>query len=172
MRERARDVMSDHRRSRSESSVVLDDLLRIAKQHEELYPLMLSTLKRYGDIFEREMDVYVPMASFHFTFTLIVACRQLKLDLFTVLDKFVEQAALLDDLYVYHCSRRHSYSLKLLDSDDNWCAFLKRFTDSVQHITGQIVDVRLASEADHSLLQDEIDQLRGTVDKLTTEVRT
>ena len=59
MRERARDVMSDHRRSRTESSAVMDDLLRIAKQHEGLYPLMLATLKRYGDIFERDMDSYV-----------------------------------------------------------------------------------------------------------------
>ena len=59
MRERARDVMSDHRRSRTESSAVLDDLLRIAKQHEGLYPLMLATLKRYGDIFERDIDSYV-----------------------------------------------------------------------------------------------------------------
>ena len=108
MRERARDVMSDHRRSRSESSAVLDDLLRIAKQHEELYPLMLSTLKRYGDIFEREMDAYVQVASFHYAFTLIATCSQLKSDLFMVLDKFVEQAALLDDLYVCYCSRRHS----------------------------------------------------------------
>ena len=56
MRERARDVMSDHRRSRSESGAVLDDLLSIAKQHEALYPLMLATLKRYQDIFERDMD--------------------------------------------------------------------------------------------------------------------
>ena len=56
MRERARDVMSDHRRSRSESGAVLDDLIRVAKQHAELYPLMLATLKRYEDIFEREMD--------------------------------------------------------------------------------------------------------------------
>lgn len=55
IRERARDVM-DNRRSRTESEAVLDDLLRIAKQHEELYPMMLATLKRYGDIFEREMD--------------------------------------------------------------------------------------------------------------------
>ena len=59
MRERARDVMSDHRRSRTESSAVLDDLLRIAKQHAGLYPLMLATMKRYGDIFERDMDSYV-----------------------------------------------------------------------------------------------------------------
>lgn len=55
IRERARDVM-DNRRSRTESEAVLDDLLRIAKQHEDLYPMMLATLKRYGDIFEREMD--------------------------------------------------------------------------------------------------------------------
>lgn len=46
----------DNRRSRTESEAVLDDLLRIAKQHEELYPMMLATLKRYGDIFERDMD--------------------------------------------------------------------------------------------------------------------
>lgn len=46
----------DNRRSRTESEAVLDDLLRIAKQHEGLYPMMLATLKRYGDIFEREMD--------------------------------------------------------------------------------------------------------------------
>ena len=56
MRERARDVMSDHRRSRTESDAVLDDLLHIAKEHDQLYPLMLTTLKRFGDIFEREMD--------------------------------------------------------------------------------------------------------------------
>ncbi|KAI0776213.1 FH2-domain-containing protein [Trametes elegans] len=132
MRERARDVM-DHRPSRSESEAVLDDLLRIAKQHEELYPLMLATFKRYGDIFAREMD------------------PQLKADLFAVLDKFVEQAALLDDF------------------DDSWCAFLTRFAESVQHVTGQVVDVRLATDADHSLLQAEIDQLRATVDKLSAE---
>ena len=60
-------------------------------------------------------------------------------------------------------------SLTLLFSDDNWCAFLKKFTESVQHVTGQVVDVRLASETGHSL-QDEVDQLRATVDQLTAEV--
>lgn len=55
MRERARDVM-DHRRSRDESEAVLDDLLQVAKQHGDLYPVMIATLKRYGDLFEREMD--------------------------------------------------------------------------------------------------------------------
>lgn len=32
------------------------------------------------------------------------------------------------------------------------------------------MDVRLASETDHSVLQDEIDNLRAKVDELTTEV--
>ena len=56
MRERARDVMSEHRRSKSESNTALDDLLKVAKEHEELYPVMLATFKRYGDLFERELD--------------------------------------------------------------------------------------------------------------------
>ena len=56
MRERARDVMSEHRRSKSESNTALDDLLKVAKEHEELYPAMLATFKRYGDLFERELD--------------------------------------------------------------------------------------------------------------------
>ena len=62
---------------------------------------------------------------------------------------------------------------RLIDycSDDNWCAFLKRFTESVQTVTGQVVDVKLASETDHSLLQDEVERLRATVDQLSTEVR-
>lgn len=41
----------------------------------------------------------------------------------------------------------------------------------MQHVTGQVVDVRLASDTDHSLLQEEIDHLRTTVDKLSDEVR-
>ena len=59
MRERARDVMSEHRRSKSESNTALDDLLKVAKEHEELYPVMLATFKRYGDLFERDLDSYV-----------------------------------------------------------------------------------------------------------------
>lgn len=55
-------------------------------------------------------------------------------------------------------------------SNDGWCAFLKHFADSVQSVTGQIVDVRLASETDHSVLQDKIDDLRAKLNDLTTEV--
>ena len=55
-------------------------------------------------------------------------------------------------------------------SEDSWCTFLKHFADSVQHVTGQIIDVRPASDMDHSLLQDEMEQLRATVDKLSAEV--
>ncbi|CDO73783.1 hypothetical protein BN946_scf185015.g111 [Trametes cinnabarina] len=132
MRERARDVVDD-RRSPSETEPVVDDLLRVAKQHEDLYATLLAILKRFFDLFERDVD------------------RESKAELFTILQKFVEHAVFLDDL------------------DDKWCSFLKRFSDSVQYITGQVVDVRLASDSNHSLLQDEIEQLRATVDKLTDE---
>ncbi len=69
---------------------------------------------------------------------------------------------------IYYCV--HLILVDLCCSDDGWCAFLKHFADSVQSVTGQIVDVRLASETDHSVLQDEIDNLRAKVDELTTEV--
>lgn len=41
----------------------------------------------------------------------------------------------------------------------------------MQNITGQVVDVKLASETDHSVLQEEIDHLQSTLDKLSDEVR-
>ncbi|KAJ3004363.1 hypothetical protein NUW54_g4848 [Trametes sanguinea] len=134
MRERARDVM-DNRKSRSDSEPVVDDLLRGARQHEELYPTLLSILRRFADLFDREID------------------PGLKAELFTVLEAFVQQSALLDDLRV-----------SILHHSSDF-----QFAESVQHVTGQVVDVRLASDADHSLLQDEIEHLRTTVDQLTEE---
>ena len=80
----------------------------------------------------------------------------------------MEQALHLDDLWVHCCVCR--VFADVCCSDDGWCAFLKHFADSVQSVSGQIVDVRLASETDHSVLQDEIDDLRAKVDELTTEV--
>lgn len=56
MRERARDVV-DHQQARTESDPVLDDLIRIAKQHEELYPILLELLKQFSVLFERDVNL-------------------------------------------------------------------------------------------------------------------
>lgn len=34
----------------------LEELIRLARQHEELYPVMVDTLKRYGLILQRDVD--------------------------------------------------------------------------------------------------------------------
>ena len=61
MRERAQSIthrmMHGHQRSRSESEVVLQDLIQLAKQHGELYPTMLDILKHYGQILQRDVGL-------------------------------------------------------------------------------------------------------------------
>ena len=69
---------------------------------------------------------------------------QLKSDLLTILDKFVEQAALLDNF------------------DDSWHVFMKRFATSVQHITGQELEVRAASESPSEVVEEELEALRAS----------
>lgn len=102
LRERGRNLVRDHTRAMSESEAALDELIRIAQQHEDLFPIMVETLKRYALILEKDILPYV------FFFVLLHAAnhlmnkgrlfRQTKSDLLTVLDKFVEQAASLDNL--------------------------------------------------------------------------
>lgn len=60
MRERARKPMnggSGHQRTRSDSEVVLEDLIRLARQHGELYPLMVEILKRYEILLQRDIGM-------------------------------------------------------------------------------------------------------------------
>lgn len=54
-------------------------------------------------------------------------------------------------------------------SDESWRAFLKRFAASVQHITGQEVEVQTPTER-LSLVDDEIEALHTRVEKLNDEV--
>lgn len=77
----------------------------------------------------------------------------MKADLFAILDKFVVQATLLNDF------------------DDSWHEFMKRFAASVQHITGQPLDVK--SIKNHGLMdgvEEEMEALRVQVDILSDEV--
>ncbi|KAJ7490265.1 armadillo-type protein [Mycena galericulata] len=135
LRERAQDLMSSgHERGPSESEVALEDLVRLAKQHGELYPMMIEIMNHYGQILQRDVGM------------------QLKADLFTILDKFVEQAAMLDDF------------------DDSWHIFMKRFTASVVHITGQELEVKAASDSSSStIVQQELESLRTKYEELSDE---
>ncbi|KAG6854352.1 hypothetical protein C0991_007857 [Blastosporella zonata] len=127
----ARDAKG-HERQRSESELALEDLIILAKQHGELYPMMVEILNNYGQILQRDVGI------------------QLKADLFAILDRFVEQAALLDNF------------------DDSWQIFMKRFAASVQHITGQELDVKAVSNGD-SLVEQELEGLRNQVEELSDE---
>ena len=50
-----------HFRSASggESESALEELVRLARQHGELYPIMVETLRLMGHILERDINVYV-----------------------------------------------------------------------------------------------------------------
>ncbi|KAK0190552.1 armadillo-type protein [Armillaria mellea] len=134
MRERARGMM---RRTASDAALsdaedVLQDIVRLAQEHGELYPVMVDILHNYNDILGKDVEL------------------QLKADLLTVLDKFVEQAAMLDKF------------------DDSWHIFMKRFVASVSHITGQELEVKAASESDH-IVEEELESLRTKVEELSDE---
>ncbi|PPQ71093.1 hypothetical protein CVT24_009844, partial [Panaeolus cyanescens] len=138
VRDRARDIMhslrGDQIRSRSDSEVALQDLIALAKRHDELYPTMVDILKHYGQILQSDIGL------------------QLKADLFIIFDRFVEQAAMIDSF------------------DDSWRVFLKRFATSVQHITGQEVEVKPANESDAlEVVEQELEALRVKVEELSDE---
>jgi len=58
MQERARTLRNrGHARSPSDSEVALQELIQLAKQHGDLYPTMIDILKRYGQIFQRDIEL-------------------------------------------------------------------------------------------------------------------
>ncbi|KAF8179057.1 hypothetical protein K438DRAFT_1258290 [Mycena galopus ATCC 62051] len=115
------------------NEVELEELVRLAKQHGEIYPMMLEIMNHYGQILQRDVDI------------------QLKTDLFTILDRFVEQAARLDDF-------------------DSWHVFMKHFAASVVHITGQELEVRAASDtASSTIVEQELESLRTKYEELNDE---
>jgi diaphanous 1 len=63
MHERTRHLLREKRgiseRPRSESEVALQDLVLLAKQHDNLYPVMVDILKHYGQIIQRDIGMYV-----------------------------------------------------------------------------------------------------------------
>lgn len=62
MRDRVKEMMQGprgHERQRSDSEVALVDLIKIAKQHGELYPMMVEILNHYGLILQRDIGMFV-----------------------------------------------------------------------------------------------------------------
>jgi len=55
-------------------------------------------------------------------------------------------------------------------SDDSWHLFLKRFAASVQHITGQELDVQAVKDPS-GFAEREIEELRNKVEELSDEVK-
>lgn len=69
IREQARTLMrniagENHERHRSDSEVALGDLIRLAKQHGELYPMMMEILKHYEILLQRDVGMYVSGISY------------------------------------------------------------------------------------------------------------
>lgn len=56
-------------------------------------------------------------------------------------------------------------------SDESWRVFLKRFATSVEHITGQEIEVKEARENGSVEIEQELEMLRAKVDELTDEVK-
>lgn len=47
----------------TEAEAVLEDIVNIARQHGELYPIMVETLRRYGALLQRDMEQYAHAGS-------------------------------------------------------------------------------------------------------------
>lgn len=64
IREQARGALRSitgetHQRQRSDSEVALGELIRLAKQHVELYPMMVDILKHYEVLLQRDIATFV-----------------------------------------------------------------------------------------------------------------
>jgi diaphanous 1 len=87
------------------------------------------------------------------------------------LDRFAEQAALLNHLHVPILLCGLIATLMCSCSDDSWHLFMMRFANSVQHITGQELEVRAVSDSDSmGIVEHEMEALRTKVDELSDEV--
>ena len=70
-----------------------------------------------------------------------------------------------------HLSIHFPALCSLCSSDESWRVFLKRFATSVQHITGQEIEVKSPGESDsRDIIEQELEALRLRVDELSDEV--
>jgi hypothetical protein len=78
---------------------------------------------------------------------------------------------MLDTLWVSSRSLLTATHYFFTFSDDSWRTFLKRYAISVQHITGQEVEVKALGESSSSdIVEQELESLRLKVEELSDEV--
>ena len=59
MRDRARSMIKSGQtdRVRSDGEVALEEIVRLAQQHGELYPIMVEILSHYGQILQKDIGL-------------------------------------------------------------------------------------------------------------------
>lgn len=139
----------------------LGELIKLAQEHEELYPRLLDTVKNYIKVFDRkQLDECVHSLSLRLplpasSYNSIRLRSQLRDDLVTILDNFVGHAAHLEDF------------------DRGWRTFMRQYLSSVQHIVGQQSLIRSSRVADTATVPtsfiEELEALRSKVDELSDE---
>lgn len=85
-----------HERGYSDMDEGLRDVIRLAKQHGELYSVLEDILARCGSILQRDTELSV--SPLHHASLLMIQSRQFKTDVFSISDRFMQQASLLPDL--------------------------------------------------------------------------
>lgn len=66
LRNRARAAFQSAHEPQSDSDNVLSDIIRLAKQHGELYPMMVDILTHYGEILQKDIGLCVPLPFQHY----------------------------------------------------------------------------------------------------------
>ena len=64
MRDRARSLVRAGQtpdRVRSDGEVALEEIVRLAQQHGELYPIMVEILNHYGQILQKDIGLSVKL---------------------------------------------------------------------------------------------------------------
>ena len=78
---------------------------------------------------------------------------------------------MLDKLWVSFSSLLPDTNYFFPFSDDSWRVFLKRYATSIQHITGQEVEVKALGEtSSRDIVEQELESLRLKVEELSDEV--
>lgn len=94
-----------------------------------------------------------------------------KLDLVSVINKFLDHITELDDLYGSSLWWSGAAVLTYITSDHGWPTFVSEFGQSVRYLTGLDLEAKASAEGHDAVVEEEIESLRAQVDSLIKEVR-